>query len=208
MVSWFTETPGQKCWPIAQDDKNETDLQCEGLLNSGVIEQLTVGEMSHVCIPTFLVDKRGSPTRRLVIVMESLIPEAKHTHELCSKWRLFFKVWSSVGTQTSLTWRVATGKHPSQERRPICLHFAFPQGGVFDLKGWCSGWLMLQLFLRNWWKILTCQCKSDLRVRDILNNGHLASFFEDTVVGAIFEDVHLYLLEKWFWNSHKHPSER
>ena len=47
-------------------------------------------------------------------------------------------------------------------------------------------------------EILASQCKHDPKVREILVNGHLASFFDDTGLGTQTEEEHYFLLEKWF----------
>jgi len=67
--------------------------------------------------------------------------------------------------------------------RPLCMPFGL-QGapGVFQ----------------ELMEILASQCKHDPKVREILVNGHLASFFDDTGLGTQTEEEHYFLLEKWF----------
>jgi hypothetical protein len=47
-------------------------------------------------------------------------------------------------------------------------------------------------------ELLTSQVKENPRIRKILENGHLASFFDDTGVGTQDEETHFELLEAYF----------
>ena len=64
---WEGRPLRQKCWPMPVQDQNEINLQTEELLKAGLIECFPPGQIPPVCSPTFLVDKKGSSSRRMVI---------------------------------------------------------------------------------------------------------------------------------------------
>ena len=47
-------------------------------------------------------------------------------------------------------------------------------------------------------EILSTKCKQDKEVRDVVANGHLASFFDDTGIGGQTRSKHFRSLEKYF----------
>ncbi len=195
---WVGKPLRQKCWPMPILDQQELELQAEELLKAGLAETFPPGQIPHFCSPTFLVDKKESKTRRMVIQFRKLnartkshaafLPNMEQMVESLAKCRYKSKLDMRSGFwQVSLSDRakdLCTFCVPSGRCfRPLCMPFGL-QGapGVFQ----------------ELMEILATQCKQDPQVRKILDSGHLASFFDDTGVGTLTEEEHYYLLEKWF----------
>ena len=64
---WEVGPLRQRCWPMPIQEQQEINLQAEELLKAGLAEIVPPGEIPHVCSPTFLVDKKDSKTKRMVI---------------------------------------------------------------------------------------------------------------------------------------------
>ena len=52
---------------MAQNEAQEIEMQTNELLRAGLIEAFPPGEIPLFCSPTFLVDKKESKTKRMVI---------------------------------------------------------------------------------------------------------------------------------------------
>ena len=182
--------------PLA--DQQEIEQQANELLQAGLAEAFPPGEIPHFCSPTFLVDKKDSKTRRMVIQFRKLnsrtkahaafLPNMEQMVESLAKCRYkskldmrsgFWQVGLSDRAKDLCTFCISSGRC----FRPLCMPFGL-QGapGVFQ----------------ELMEILSTQCKQDPQVRTILENGHLASFFDDTGVGTQNEDEHFHLLETYF----------
>eukprot|EP00667_Euglena_gracilis_P023977 EG_transcript_27322 len=195
---WEGKPLRQKCWPMPQEDEKEIDLQCEELLKSGLIEQFPVGEIPQVCSPTFLVDKKGSSTRRMVIHYGKLNARSKAHAGYLPSMEVLIESLAKCRWKSTLDMRSGYWQIPITKRAANLSAFCIPSGRCFRPKRMMFGLSNAPGIFQELMEILTSQCKTDLRVREILKDGHLASFFDDTGVGANSEEDHLYLLEKWF----------
>ena len=74
---WLGKPLRQKCWPMTNEDQNEIELQAQELVKAGLAEPYPPGEIPHFCSPTFLVDKKDSKTRRMVIQFRKLNARTK-----------------------------------------------------------------------------------------------------------------------------------
>ena len=195
---WEGNPLRQRCGPMSINEQQEINLQAEELLKAGLAEVFPPGEIPHVCSPTFLVDKKDSKTKRMVIQYRKLnartkphagyLPNMDELVESLAKCKLKSKLDMRSGFwQVGLTERaknLSTFCIPSGRcLRPLCMMFGL-QGapGIFQ----------------ELMEILISQCKQDPEVRKILETGHLASFFDDTGIGTQNEEEHFYLLEKYF----------
>ena len=74
---WEGKALRQKCWPLPKADQEELELQAEELVKAGLAEAYPPGKFPEVCSPTFLVDKKDSKTRRMVIQFKKLNARCK-----------------------------------------------------------------------------------------------------------------------------------
>ena len=179
-------------------DQNEIEIQAEELLKAGLAEAIPPDQIPHFCSPTFLVEKKESKTRRMVIQYQKLnnrtkshaayLPNMEALVESLAKCKFKSKLDMRSGFwQVGLTDRakdLSTFCLPSGRcLRPLCMMFGL-QGapGIFQ----------------ELMEILASQCKEDPKVRKVLEEGHLASFFDDTGVGSQDEESHFFLLEAYF----------
>ena len=85
----------------------------------------------------------------------------------------------------------------SQRAKELCA-FCIPSGRCFRPLCMMFGLQGAPGVFQELMEILASKCKQDASVRKILENGHLASFFDDTGLGSQSENDHYALLEKWF----------
>jgi len=173
---WEGKPLRQRCWPMPINEQQEINLQAEELIKAGLAEVFPPGETPHVCSPTFLVDKKDSKTKRMVIQYRKLnsrtkphagyLPNMDELVERLAKCKFKSKLDIRGGFwQVGLTERaknLSTFCIPSGRcLRPLCMMFGL-QGapGIFHER----------------MEILISQCKQDPQVRKILKSGHLASF--------------------------------
>jgi hypothetical protein len=195
---WEGRPLRQKCWPMPLNDQEEINLQCEELLKAGLIESFPMGQIPQVCSPTFLVDKKGSTTRRMVIHYGKLNSRTKAHAAYLPSMETLIESLAKCRFKSTLDMRSGYWQVPITQRAANLSTFCVPSGRCFRPKRMMFGLMNAPGIFQELMETLTSQCKSDARVREILKDGHLASFFDDTGVGANSEEDHLYLLEKWF----------
>ena len=188
----------QKCWPMPKVEQDEMELQAEELVKAGLAEPFPPGEYPQACSPTFLVPKKDSKVNRMVIQYRKLnarckphagfLPNMEAMVESLSKCRYKSKMDMRSGFwQVGVTPRArdlsAFCLPSGRILRPLCMMFGL-QGapGIFQ----------------ELMEILASKAKQDEKTRQILSEGHLASFFDDTGVGCNDLDDHFYLLERYF----------
>ena len=145
---WVGKPLRQKCWPMPLADQQELELQAEELLKAGLAEAFPLGQIPHFCSPTFLVDKRDSKTRRMVIQFRKLnsrtkphaayLPNMEQLVESLAKCRYkskldmrsgFWQVGLSERAKELTTFCIPSGRC----LRPLCMMFGL-QGapGMFQ----------------------------------------------------------------------------
>ena len=183
---------------MAVNDQNEIEQQANELLKAGLIESFPPGEIPLVCSPTFLVDKKDSKTRRMVIQFRKLnsrskahagcLPNMEQLVESLAKCRLKSKLDMRSGF-----WQVGL----FERAKNLCT-FCIPSGRCFRPLCMMFGLQGAPGIFQELMEILSTKCKQHDDVRKILANGHLASFFDDTGIGSQTLDEHFVLLERYF----------
>ena len=195
---WKDKPLRQKCWPLPVEDQKEIEQQAEELLKAGLIEAFPKGEIPLVCSPTFLVDKKESKTRRMVIHFRKLnarskqhaayLPDMEQLVESLAKCRYKTKLDMRSGF-----WQVGL----SQRAKDLCT-FCVPSGRCFRPLCMMFGLQGAPGVFQELMEVLSTKCKESDEVRRILKNGHLGSFFDDTGLGTQTLDEHFILLEHYF----------
>ena len=136
---WEGKPLRQKCWPMPLVDQQEIEQQAEELLKAGLAEAFPPGQIPHFCSPTFLVDKKESKTRRMVIQFKTLnsrtkahaayLPNMEQMVESLAKCRYkskhdmrsgFWQVGLSERAKDLCTFCIPSGRC----FRPLCMPFA------------------------------------------------------------------------------------
>ena len=173
-------------------------MQAEELVKAGLAEPFPPGKIHHVCSPTFLVDKKDSKTRRMVINFGKLNSRTKpHAAYLPNMEQLVESLakckYKSKLDMRSGFWQVGL----SERAKDLCA-FCLPSGRCLRPLCMMFGLQGAPGVFQELMEILICQSKEDPKIRNILESGHLASFYDDTGLGSQNEDGHFYLLEKYF----------
>ncbi len=179
-------------------EQEELEMQAEELVKAGLAEAFPPGEYPQVCSPTFLVPKKDSQTHRMVIQYRKLnsrckphaafLPNMEGMVESLSRWKIKSKMDMRSGF-----WQVGV----TPQARDLT-SFCLPSGRILRPLCMMFGLQGAPGIFQELMEILASKCKQDQRVRQILSNGFLASFFDDTGVGCNSLDDHFYLLEKYF----------
>ena len=150
---WIGKPLRQRCWPMAVNDQNEIEQQANELLKAGLIESFPPGEIPLVCSPTFLVDKKDSKTRRMVIQFRKLnsrskahagyLPNMEQLFESLAKCRFkskldmrsgFWQVGLSERAKNLCTFCIPSGRC----FRPLCMMFGLQGAPAFSKNSWRS----------------------------------------------------------------------
>jgi hypothetical protein len=174
------------------------NIQSELLLQAGLSECFPDGAIPRVRSPTFLVDKKGPGSRRMVIHFGKLnsrkkthagyLPSMVELPESLARCR--FK-----STLDMRSWYLQVGL---TERAKNLSTFCVPSGRCFRPLCMMFGLSNAPAIFQELMEELILEVKQDKRAREILKSGHLASLFDDTGVGADSLEDHYYLMEKYF----------
>ena len=195
---WVGKPLRQKCWPLPVVDQNEIEQQAEELLKAGLIEAFPPGEIPLVCSPTFLVDKKESKTRRMVIQFRKLNSRSKSHAGYLPNMEQLVESLAKCRFKTKLDMRSGFWQVGLSERAKNLCAFCIPSGRCFRPLCMMFGLQGAPGIFQELMEILATKCKQYKDVRDILVSGHLASFFDDTGLGSQTLDEHFVRLEHYF----------
>ena len=195
---WIGKPLRQRCWPMPIVDQEEINMQAEELLKAGLAEAFPPGQIPHFCSPTFLVDKKDSKTRRMVIQFRKLNSRTKPHAAYLPNMEQMVESLAKCRFKSKLDMRSGFWQVGLSERAKDLTTFCIPSGRCFRPLCMMFGLQGAPGVFQELMEILISQCKQDSQVRKILESGHLASFFDDTGIGSQTLDEHYYLLEKYF----------
>ena len=128
---WVGKPLRQKCWPLPVKDQEEIEQQANELLKAGLIEAFPPGEIPLVCSPTFLVDKKESKTRRMVIHFRKLNARAKAHAGYLPNMEQLVESLAKCRYKTKLDMRSGFWQVGLSERAKNLCAFCIPSGRCF-----------------------------------------------------------------------------
>jgi len=160
--------------PLA--DQQELELQAEELLKAGLAEAFPLGQIPHFCSPTFLVDKKESKTRRMVIQFRKLISRTRaHAAFLPNMEQMVASLaknrFKSKLDMRSGFWQVSL----SHRAKDLCA-FCVPSGRCFRPLCMPFGLQGAPGVFQELIESLATQTKQDKKVLQILSEVHSAFF--------------------------------
>jgi putative transposase len=144
------------------------------------------------------VEKKDTTTRRMVIQFKKLNAMTKPHAGYLPNMEQMVESLASCRFKSKMDMRSGFWQVSLSDRAKDLCSFCLPSGRIlrplcmpFGLQGAPGTFQELM-------EILIGKCKQDPKIREILKNGHLASFFDDTGAGTNTEEEHYQLLEKYF----------
>ena len=195
---WVGKPLRQRCWPMAQNEAQEIEMQTNELLRAGLIEAFPLGEIPLFCSPTFLVDKKESKTKRMVIQFRKLNSRTKSHAAYLPNMEILVESLAKCRYKSKLDMRSGFWQVGLTDRAKNLSTFCIPSGRCFRPLCMMFGLQGAPGVFQELMEILSTQAKQDLQVRKIMQPGHLASLFDDTGICSQIIDKNYILLETYF----------
>ena len=195
---WVGKPLRQKCWPMPELENKEIEMQAEELVKAGLAEVFPPGQIPHVCSPIFLVEKKESKSKRMVIQFRKLNSRSKPHVGYLPNMELLVESLAKCRFKSKLDMRSGFWQVGLSERAKDLCAFCLPSGRILRPLCMMFGLQGAPGIFQELVEILACETRQNPKVREILENGHLASFFDDTRLGSQTEDEHFFLLEEYF----------
>jgi hypothetical protein len=170
----------------------------EELIQAGLAEAYPLGSTPDAAAQFSLL-KKDCKTRRMVIQFKKLNNRVKPHAGFLPNMEQMVESLAATRFKSKMDMRSGFWQVSLSDRAKDLCSFCLPSGRIlrplcmpFGLQGAPGTFQELM-------EILTGKAKQDPKVREILKNeGHLASFFDDTGLGTQTLEDHFYLLEKYF----------
>ena len=84
---WVGKPLRQRCWPMAQNEAQEIEMQTNELLRAGLIEAFPLEKYHFFCFQHFLLTKMKLRPKEWSYNFASLIPAQNRMRHICRTWR-------------------------------------------------------------------------------------------------------------------------
>jgi hypothetical protein len=201
-----------KCWNMNVEDAEEIQRQVDELVQNGLLEPYPKGKTPLHCSPTFLVEKKESASKRMVVHFKKVNALCKSHSGFLPSMEGMIECLASCKYKSKLDLRSGFWQVSMSERAKELTSMVTPNGMVYRWNVMPFGLQVAPAIFQQMMERIIQEVKMNPKVSKLLSpstdgrigKAFLGAFFDDVGVGAETIEDHLFILEEFFKVVQKH----